>query len=98
MKVDSKDIVAPEATGRVTADRAGATDAGSAARRAAEASVVSSTVAETRAAAARDRVVRVSQLRDAIRQGTYRPDPGAIAQQILNDAELTAQLMAMLEH
>jgi negative regulator of flagellin synthesis FlgM len=32
----------------------------------------------------------------AVRQGTYRPDPGRIAQQILNEAEVAARLQALL--
>jgi negative regulator of flagellin synthesis FlgM len=41
---------------------------------------------------------RAAKLRDieaAVRQGTYRPDPQRIAQQILDDAELAARLQAM---
>jgi negative regulator of flagellin synthesis FlgM len=31
-----------------------------------------------------------------VRQGTYRPDPGRIAQRILDEAELAARLQALM--
>jgi negative regulator of flagellin synthesis FlgM len=37
-------------------------------------------------------------LATAVRQGTYKPDPQKIAQQILEDAEIIAKLQAMLKH
>jgi len=42
------------------------------------------------------RAVRLSQIEAAVRGGHYRPDPGQIAEQILNAAEVDARLQAML--
>ncbi|ACG73736.1 putative anti-sigma-28 factor, FlgM [Anaeromyxobacter sp. K] len=53
--------------------------------------------ATARAGAAQDRAVRLEAIEAAVKQGTFRPDPQRIAQRILEDAELTAQLRAMLE-
>lgn len=39
----------------------------------------------------------VAALATAVRQGTYKPDPQKIAQQILDDAEMIAKLQAMLK-
>lgn len=53
--------------------------------------------AGARAGAAQDRTVRLEAIEAAVRQGTFRPDPQRIAQRILDDAELTARLRALLE-
>ena len=42
------------------------------------------------------RAARLSQIEAAVRGGHYRPDPGMIAEQILNAAEVDAKLQAML--
>ena len=42
------------------------------------------------------RAARLSQIEAAVRGGHYRPDPGQIAEQILNAAEVDAKLQAML--
>jgi negative regulator of flagellin synthesis FlgM len=39
---------------------------------------------------------RLEAIEAAIRQGTFKPDPQRIAQSILDSAELTAELQAML--
>jgi negative regulator of flagellin synthesis FlgM len=39
----------------------------------------------------------VAALATAVREGTYKPDPQKIAQQILDDAEMIAKLQAMLK-
>lgn len=43
------------------------------------------------------RNAKLEAIEAAVRQGTYRPDPGRIAQEILNDAEITAALQALLQ-
>lgn len=44
------------------------------------------------------RAGKLSQIEAAVRRGDYRPSPGAIAEQILNAAEIDAKLQAMLNH
>jgi negative regulator of flagellin synthesis FlgM len=41
------------------------------------------------------RAARLQAIENAVRQGTYRPDPARIAQQILDDAELAARLQTL---
>ena len=43
------------------------------------------------------RSTRLASIEAAVRQGAIAPDPNRIAQQILDDAELTASLQAMLK-
>ena len=50
-----------------------------------------------RSAAAGSRAVNLEAIQAAIRQGTFRPDPQRIADRILDDAEITAALQAMLK-
>jgi flagellar biosynthesis anti-sigma factor FlgM len=42
------------------------------------------------------RAARLRSIETAVQAGTYRPDPHRIAQQILDDAELSARLQAIL--
>jgi negative regulator of flagellin synthesis FlgM len=44
-----------------------------------------------------DRSVRLESIEAAIRQGAFRPDPNRIAQRILDDAELTAKIQALMK-
>jgi negative regulator of flagellin synthesis FlgM len=44
-----------------------------------------------------DRTVRLEAIEAAVRQGAFRPDPGRIAQRILDDAELTAKIQALMK-
>lgn len=44
-----------------------------------------------------DRAVRLEAIEAAIRQGAFKPDPQRIAARILEDAELTAKLQALLK-
>jgi len=44
-----------------------------------------------------ERAVRLEAIEAAVRQGAFKPDPGRIAQRILEDAELTAKLQALLK-
>jgi negative regulator of flagellin synthesis FlgM len=46
-------------------------------------------------AAGSARAAKLQSIEAAVRQGTYRPDPQRIAQQILDDAELAARLQAI---
>jgi negative regulator of flagellin synthesis FlgM len=41
------------------------------------------------------RGAKLAAIEAAVRQGTYKPDPHQIAQQILDDAELAARLQRM---
>jgi negative regulator of flagellin synthesis FlgM len=44
-----------------------------------------------------DRTVRLEAIEAAVRQGAFKPDPSRIAQRILDDAELTAKIQALLK-
>ncbi|MBI5542730.1 MAG: flagellar biosynthesis anti-sigma factor FlgM [Deltaproteobacteria bacterium] len=57
---------------------------------------ISSAVASAQVASRADRARVVEAIAVAVRQGTYKPDPQRIAQEILEDAELIAKLKAML--
>ena len=50
-----------------------------------------------REAVGNDRSVRLDAIEAAIRQGAFKPDPNRIAQRILEDAELTAKIQALLK-
>jgi negative regulator of flagellin synthesis FlgM len=54
-------------------------------------------VAAARQGMGQNRTARLEAIEAAIRQGTFKPDPQRIAQQILDDAELTAVLQSMLK-
>jgi len=43
------------------------------------------------------RAVQLEAIEAAVRQGTFKPDPSRIAQRILDEAELTATLQALLK-
>jgi anti-sigma28 factor (negative regulator of flagellin synthesis) len=43
------------------------------------------------------RTARLQQLTEAVRNGTYKPDAGRIAENILDDAEIDARMQAMLQ-
>lgn len=62
-----------------------------------ESARAAATAAEVaRRAGTGDRAARLKAIEAAVRQGTYLPDPGRIAQQILNEAEIAARLQALL--
>jgi negative regulator of flagellin synthesis FlgM len=50
-----------------------------------------------REVAGSDHTVRLAAIEAAIRQGAFKPDPNRIAQSILDDAELTAKIQALLK-
>lgn len=53
-------------------------------------------IAAASEAAGPRRTARLASIEAAVRQGTYRPDPQRIAEQILADAELAARLQSLL--
>ncbi len=55
------------------------------------------TVAAVRESLGQSRSVRLEAIATAVRNGTFKPDPQRIAQKILDDAEITAALQAMLK-
>jgi anti-sigma28 factor (negative regulator of flagellin synthesis) len=61
-----------------------------------EAAKLADHVASVRQRAGGARAARLSQIEASVRGGHYRPDPGLIAEQILNAAEVDARLQAML--
>jgi len=42
------------------------------------------------------RTARLQQLTNAVRDGTYKPDPQQVADSILDDAEIDARMQALL--
>jgi negative regulator of flagellin synthesis FlgM len=62
-----------------------------------QSSQVSAAIAAAQVAAGSDRAKVVQQIANEVRQGTYKPDPQRIAQEILEDAELIAKLHSMLQ-
>jgi negative regulator of flagellin synthesis FlgM len=55
------------------------------------------TVSQVRDQLGQSRALRLEAIAAAVRNGTFKPDPQRIAQQILDDAEITAALQAMLK-
>ncbi len=53
--------------------------------------------AAARSSLASDHGLRLEAIKEAVRSGTFKPDPQRIAQQILDDAELTAMLQTLLK-
>jgi negative regulator of flagellin synthesis FlgM len=56
---------------------------------------VAAAVAQASKLASAGRSAKLQAIEAAVRQGTYRPDPQRIAQEILDDAELAARLQAL---
>jgi negative regulator of flagellin synthesis FlgM len=63
----------------------------------AESARLAEAVAAVRSHAGSARTAKLEAIEAAVRQGTFRPDPARIAQQILQDAELSATLLALLD-
>src|SRR5690242_21529182 len=61
----------------------------------AESASVAAVVAAASRGASGARAAKLDAIEAAVRQGTYKPDPARIAQQILDDAELAARLQAI---
>jgi flagellar biosynthesis anti-sigma factor FlgM len=53
-------------------------------------------ISSIRAQSSASRAGRLLEIESAVRSGTFRPDASRIAQQILQDAEITAAMQAML--
>jgi negative regulator of flagellin synthesis FlgM len=62
----------------------------------AETAKVARAVAAASQGAGAARAARLQAIEAAVRNGTYKPDPQRIAQEILDDAELSAKLQAVL--
>ena len=62
----------------------------------AESAKLAAAMAAVRSQVSTARTAKLEAIEAAVRQGTFRPDPARIAQQILQDAELSAVLMALL--
>ncbi len=60
-----------------------------------ESAKIDAAIAEASRGAAAARTQRLAAIEAAVKQGTYRPDPQRIAQEILDDAELAARLQAL---
>jgi anti-sigma28 factor (negative regulator of flagellin synthesis) len=58
---------------------------------------VAEVIQATRSRATAGRAARLEQLEAAIQRGTFRPDVGRLAEQLLNAAEIDAKLRAMLQ-
>lgn len=58
---------------------------------------VAAAATAARQAVGNDRAVRLEAIEAAVRQGAFKPDPSRIAQRILDDAELTAKIQALLK-
>jgi negative regulator of flagellin synthesis FlgM len=61
-----------------------------------ESQKVAAAIAAASKGAAVERSAKLSAIEAAVRQGTYKPDPQRIAQEILDDAELAARLQLLL--
>ena len=61
----------------------------------AESERISAAVAQASQFASAGRSAKLQAIEAAVRQGTYRPDPQRIAQEILDDAELAARMQAL---
>ena len=58
---------------------------------------VAAAISQASASASSAHAAKLQAIEAAVRQGTYRPDPQRIANQILDDAELAARLQALLK-
>ena len=56
---------------------------------------VAAAVAAAAQSSSAGHTARLAAIEAAVRQGTYRPDPQQIAQEILDEAELAARLQAI---
>lgn len=101
MKVNSTSEIRPvsarktdEATGSTAAGRAQAPPDRISTE---ESAKLAAAIAAIRSQASAARAAQLQTIETAVRQGTYRPDPARIAQQILQDAEISATFQAMLK-
>jgi flagellar biosynthesis anti-sigma factor FlgM len=100
MKVNSPNEVRPVASRKAeetsTSPAAARTQAPPDTVSTAESAKLAQAIATIRSQSSASRAGRLLEIESAVRQGTYRPDASRIAQQILQDAEITAALQAML--
>jgi len=102
MKVsESTPVAGPD---RAPASQAPASSAGSAAAQGARDRVsvdaskgAEASISSARRSSASDRAARLQKLEASVRSGSYSPDPGRVAEQILSDAEVDARLHAILD-
>ena len=57
---------------------------------------VAAAVASAAQGASSSRAARLRDIESAVKSGTYRPDPQQIAQRILDEAEVSARVQALL--
>jgi negative regulator of flagellin synthesis FlgM len=97
MKVTDTSQIKALAPGRLPEPSRPASDHGEVADRVStdDSARVAAAVAAASQAAGTGHTARLAAIEAAVRQGTYKPDPGQIAQQILDDAELAARLQAL---
>ncbi len=86
-------ITAPTAPKSATPSTAGGSDKVSQT----QSEELAQTVAVAQEAAGTANTTRLQALTEAVRNGSYRPDPGQIAESILDDAEIDARLQASLQ-
>ena len=55
-------------------------------------------VSAAQRSATNGRTVRLKDLEQQVRSGSYHPDPTRVAEEILQEAELEARLQALLKH
>jgi negative regulator of flagellin synthesis FlgM len=55
-----------------------------------------SSISAARRSSTTDRAARMQKLEASVRSGTYSPDPGRVAEQILSDAEVDARIHAIM--
>jgi negative regulator of flagellin synthesis FlgM len=100
MKITSPNEVRP-ITARKTDEVSGTTATGRTAQTpdtvsTEESARLAAAIATVRSQSSASRAAQLQAIETAVRQGTFRPDPSRIAAKILQDAEITATLQAML--
>ncbi len=60
-----------------------------------ESAKIAAAIAQASQTATAGRSAKLQAIETAVRQGTYKPDPQRIAQEILDEAELAARLQAL---
>lgn len=60
-----------------------------------ESAKIAATIAQASKTASAGRSAKLQAIEAAVRQGTYKPDPQRIAQEILDEAEVAARLQAL---
>jgi flagellar biosynthesis anti-sigma factor FlgM len=100
MKVNSPNEVRPVASRKAeetsTSPAAGRAQAPPDTVSTAESAKLARAISSIRAQSNASHAGRLLEIESAVRQGTFRPDASRIAQQILQDAEITAAMQAML--